>query len=70
MPETQIYQKGLLQAPENLEMDILLYACNKLETEDLEIESYLSRLPLVGSLFLLRDYLNGYRLELRPILKI
>jgi len=71
MPEKQIYQKGLLPAPEYLEIDILLYASQKMETEDeTVIEDYLNWLPLPGSLFLLRDYLNGYRLELRPILKI
>lgn len=71
MPEKQIYKKGLLPAPDYLEIDILLYASQKIEIEDeAVIEDYLNWLPLLGSLFLLRDFLKGYRFKLRPILKI
>lgn len=71
MPEKQIYQKGLLPAPEYLEIDILLYASQKMETEEEPvIEDYLNWLPLLGWLFILSDYLKGYHFRFKPLIRV
>ena len=71
MFKDQIYNKGLHKAPDDREIDVLLYAAQNIEKEEeQEIEDYLSWLPIMGDLFLLRDYLQGYRLKWRPLVKI
>ncbi len=71
MFKDQIYKKGLHNAPEELEIDVLLYAAQNLpKEEEPELFEFLSWLPFTGFLLLLRDYLQGYRLKLRPLVKI
>ncbi|MDA3813101.1 MAG: hypothetical protein PF570_02490 [Candidatus Cloacimonetes bacterium] len=73
MFKDQILKKGMHKAPEELEIDILLYAAENIETEEtkeIELSDYLSWLPCVGTLLLLRDFFSGEKIRISPVLKI
>ena len=68
----QILKKGIHKAPEELEIDILLYAAENIENEEVETEliDYLSWLPLAGTLLLMRDLLTGQKIRISPVIEI
>ncbi|MDO9576913.1 MAG: hypothetical protein Q7J16_03430 [Candidatus Cloacimonadales bacterium] len=71
MFKDQIYKKGLHKAPEELEIDVLLYAAQNIEKqEEPDLSSYFSWLPLAGFLFLLQDIFSGHKVRIRPELQI
>ena len=72
MFKDQIVKKGMHKAPEDMEIDILLYAAENIESEETETElsDYLSWLPCVGTLFLLRDLLSEQQIRINPVLEI
>lgn len=72
MFKEQILRRGLQKAPENLEVDILLYAADKIEKDENEIElsNYLSWLPFVGTLLLVKDIISGQKVRISPIIEI
>ena len=72
MFKDQIVKKGMHKAPEDLEIDILLYAAENIESEETETElsDYLSWLPCVGTLLLLRDLLSEQKIRINPVLEI
>lgn len=72
MFKDQIVKKGMHKAPEDMEIDILLYAAENIESEETETElsDYLSWLPCVGTLFLLRDLFSEQKIRIDPVLEI
>ncbi len=72
MFKDQILEKGMHKAPEDLEIDILLYAAENIESEETETElsDYLSWLPFVSTLLLMRDLLSGQKIRISPVLEI
>ena len=72
MFKEQILRRGLQKAPEDLEVDILLYAADKIEKDESEIElsNYLSWLPFVGTLLLVKDFISGQKIRISPSLEI
>ena len=73
MFKDQILKKGMHKAPEDLEIDILLYAAENIENEKMletELSDYLGWLPLAGTLLLLRDLLSGQKIRISPVLEI
>lgn len=72
MFKAEIYKKGMLTAPDEVEIDILLYAVEKVqpEEENDDWESYLKWLPFAGIMLLLKDWLEGYKLSVKPMMKI
>ena len=68
----QILKKGMHKAPEELEIDILLYAAENIENEEVETEliDYLSWLPLAGTLLLMRDFITGQKIRISPVIEI
>ena len=72
MFKDQILKKGMHKAPEDMEIDILLYAAENIESEETETElsDYLSWLPCVGTLFLLRDLFSEQKIRINPVLEI
>ena len=73
MFKDQILKKGIHKAPEDLEIDILLYAAENIENEkepEIELSDYLSWLPCFGTLFLLRDLLSEQKIRINPVLEI
>ena len=73
MFKDQILKKGMYKAPEDLEIDILLYAAENIKNEeeiDIELSDYLSWLPCVGTLLLMRDLLSGQKIRISPVLEI
>lgn len=72
MFKDQILKKGMHKAPEDMEIDILLYAAENIESEEAETElsDYLSWLPCVGTLFLLRDLFSEQKIRINPVLEI
>ncbi|MBT3754697.1 MAG: hypothetical protein HOK80_09315 [Candidatus Cloacimonetes bacterium] len=73
MFKDQILKKGMQKAPDDLEIDVLLYAAENIEIEnepETELSDYLSWLPGVSTLFLLRDLLSGQKIRINPIIEI
>ena len=73
MFKDQILKKGIHKAPDDLEIDILLYAAENIENEkkpETELSDYLSWLPFVGSLLLIRDLLSGKKIRISPVFEI
>lgn len=72
MFKDQILKKGMHKAPEDLEIDILLFAADNIESEETETElsDYLSWLPLAGTLLLIRDLLTGQKIRISPVIEI
>ena len=73
MFKDQILEKGMCKAPEDLEIDILLYAAENIEIEDepeTEFSDFLSWLPFVSTLLLMRDILSGQKVRISPVLEI
>jgi len=72
MFKDQILKKGMHKAPDDLEIDILLYAAENIENEEAETEliDYLSWLPLAGTLLLMRDLLTGQKVRISPVIEI
>jgi len=72
MFKDQILKEGLQKAPEDLEVNILLYAAEKIEKDENEVEfsDYLSWLPFVSTLLLIRDFISGQKIRISPILEI
>ncbi len=69
----QILTKGMHKAPDDLEINILLYAAENIKNEnepEAELSDYLSWLPFVGTLLLLRDLLSGQKVRISPVLEI
>ncbi len=69
----QILKKGMHKAPDELEIDILLYAAENIENEEeakTELSDYLSWLPLAGTLLLIRDLLTGQKIRISPAIEI
>ena len=68
----QILKQGMHKAPDELEIDILLYAAENIENEATETEliDYLSWLPLAGTLLLVRDLLTGQKIRISPVIEI
>ena len=68
----QILKQGMHKAPDELEIDILLYAAENIENEATETEliDYLSWLPLAGTLLLIRDLLTGQKIRISPVIEI
>ena len=61
------------KAPDDLEVNILLYAAENIKNEEepeTELSDYLSWLPGVSTLFLLRDLLSGQKIRINPIIEI
>ena len=73
MLENQIYKKALYQAPDELEVQILLQAAEKLnfseEVDDGWLE-YAGWIPFLGLFLLLKDLLVGQRFTISPMIKI
>ncbi|MBC8415156.1 MAG: hypothetical protein H8E11_01865 [Candidatus Cloacimonetes bacterium] len=72
MLENQIYKKALYQAPDKLEVQILLQAAEKLnfseeENDWLEIVNWI---PFLGFFILIRDLIKGNRFTISPAIKI
>ncbi len=73
MFKDQILKKGMHKAPEELEIDILLYAAENIENEEIpesELSDYLSWLPFAGTLLLMRDLLSGQKIRISPVFEI
>jgi len=72
MFKEQILRRGLQKAPEDLEVNILLYAADKIEKDesDFELSDYLSWLPFVGTLLLVKDLISGQKVRISPAVKI
>jgi len=72
MFKDQILKKGMHKAPDDLEINILLYAAENIENEEAETEliDYLSWLPLAGTLLLMRDLLTGQKVRISPVIEI
>ena len=73
MFKDQILKKGIHKAPDDLEINILLYAAENIKNEEepeTELSDYLSWLPLAGTLLLLRDLLSGQKIMISPVLEI
>ncbi|MDP8268726.1 MAG: hypothetical protein P9L97_08370 [Candidatus Tenebribacter davisii] len=73
MFKDQILKKGMHKAPDDLGIEILLYAAENIKNEEEsgnEFTNYLSWLPFVGSLLLLRDLLSGQKIRISPVLEI
>ena len=72
MFKDQILRRGLQKVQEDLEVNILLYAAEKIEKDEsgIELSNYLSWLPLAGTLFLIRDFMSGQKVRISPILEI
>ena len=73
MFKDQILKKGMHKAPDNLEIDILLYAAENIENEkesEIEISDYLNWLPFAGTLLLMRDLLSGQKIRISPVIEI
>ena len=71
MLKNKIAEIGLHEAPENLEIQILLHASQKLNREEeTDIFEYISWLPFVGILLLLKDFITGEKFKIKPIIEI
>ena len=72
MFKDQILRRGLQKAPEDLEVDILLYAADRIEKDEseLELSDYLAWLPFVGTLLLVKDFISGQKIRISPSLEI
>ena len=73
MFKDQILEKGMHKAPDDLEINILLYAAENIKNEEepeTELSDYLSWLPFAGTLLLLRDILSGQKIRISPVLEI
>ncbi|RLC53375.1 MAG: hypothetical protein DRH79_03710 [Candidatus Cloacimonadota bacterium] len=71
MLKDQILRKGLISAPEKLEIDVILYAAQELnKEEETDILENLSWLPFAGSLLIIRDLLTGQKFRIVPEIKI
>jgi len=73
MFKDQISEKGMYKAPNDLEINILLYAAENIENEEkpeTELSDYLSWLPFVGTLLLMKDILSGQKIRISPVLEI
>ncbi|RLC52896.1 MAG: hypothetical protein DRI23_01755 [Candidatus Cloacimonadota bacterium] len=71
MLKDQILRKGLISAPEKLEIDVILYAAQELNKEkETDILENLSWLPFAGSLLIIRDLLTGQKFRIVPEIKI
>ncbi len=73
MFKDQILKKGMQKAPDDLEVNILLYAAENIKNEEepeTELSDYLSWLPGVSTLFLLRDLLSEQKIRISPVLEI
>ena len=71
MLKNKIAEIGLHKAPENLEIQILLHASQKLNREEeTDVFEYISWLPFVGILLLLKDFITGEKLRIKPIIEI
>ena len=69
MFKDQLLKKGMHKAPDDLEIDILLYAAESIKKEEMpetELSDYLGWLPFVGTLLLLRDLLSGQKIRISP----
>ena len=71
MLKGQILKKGLISAPEKLEIDALLYAAQELnKEEESDILENLSWLPFAGLFLILRDLITGQKFRIVPEFKI
>jgi len=71
MLKNKIAKTGLYEAPENLEIQILLHASDKLNREEeTSVLDYISWLPFVGIILLLKDIITGEKLRIKPIIEI
>jgi hypothetical protein len=73
MLKDQILKLGMQKAPDDLELDILLYAAENMEMEDepeTELSDYLSWVPLAGTLLLLKDLFTGQKIKISPVIEI
>ena len=73
MFKDQILNKGIHRAPDDLEIDILLYAAENVEIVDepeTEFSDFLSWLPFVSTILLMRDILSGKKVRISPVLEI
>ena len=69
MLKNQIYKKALYQAPDELEVKILLQAAEKLDfSEDAENDllEVANWIPLLGFFILIRDLIKGNRITISP----
>ncbi len=60
------------KAPEKLETEILFYAAEMIEIQEESdtLEPFLNCLPFAGLILLLKDCLEGYRISLKPMVRI
>jgi len=69
MFKNQIYKKALYQAPDELEMKILLHAAEKInfseETENNWLD-YAEWIPFLGFFLLLKDLIKNNRFTISP----
>ena len=73
MFKDQIFKNGMHEAPEDNEINILLYAAENIKIEDeseTELSNYLSWLPCVGTLFIIRDFFSGQKIRISPVFEI
>ena len=73
MFKDQILKKGIIKAPDDLEIDILLYAAENIENEETpetDLSDYLNWLPFAGTLLLMKDLLSGQKIRISPVLEI
>ena len=73
MFKDQILKKGMHKAPDDLEIDILLYAAENIKNEEMpetELIDYLSWLPFVSTLLLVKDIISGQMIRINPVIEI
>ena len=73
MFKDKILEKGMHKAPDDLEINILLYAAENIKNEEIletELSDYLSWLPFVGTLLLIRDLITGQKIRISPVIEI
>lgn len=73
MLKNQIYKKALYQAPDELEVKILLQAAEKLnfsEEADDSWLNYVNWIPFLGFFVLLKDLLTYKKITIRPTFSI
>ena len=73
MFKNQISKKGMYEAPEDKEVDILLYAAENIKNVDeseTELSDYISWLPCVSTLLIIRDFFSGQKIRISPVFEI
>jgi len=71
MFKNQIEKKGLLETPEELDLNVLLYASEMIQSEPgIDFTDYVSWLPLAGLIMIVRDLITAQNFRISPEIKI